>query len=121
LFESNTVPTYYFTGSRTLSVYHARLRNGCSNLNNDLFNIFLKDSILCQCGAGVVDAEHFFFKCSNYRGQRIILFRETRHLQPLGVNTLLFGKKELSEEDNTILFESVQKYEYIKDTKRFSN
>jgi hypothetical protein len=75
----------------TLPVCHARLRKGCSNVNNDLFTNLLKDSNLCQCRAGVEDAEHFVFKCSNYRRQRFILFRETSHLHPLEVNTLLFG------------------------------
>ena len=32
------VPSFYLTGDRYLSVLHARIRNKCSNLNNDLFN-----------------------------------------------------------------------------------
>jgi hypothetical protein len=37
LFKPIVIPSFYLTGTRTLSVIHARLRNGCSNLNYDLF------------------------------------------------------------------------------------
>ena len=36
---------------------------------------------------------------------------------PLRLNTVLFGKSALSDEDNLLLFQTVQ--QYIKDTRRF--
>jgi hypothetical protein len=36
-FRPIVIPCFYLTGPRFLSVMHARLRNGCSNLNHDLF------------------------------------------------------------------------------------
>ena len=35
--NNSSVPTYYRTGSRYLSVLHARIRNNCSNSLSDLF------------------------------------------------------------------------------------
>lgn len=114
-FNCSEVPTYFYTGMRILSVYQARIRNGCSNLNNDLFNNYLKDNNICQCGNGIEDAEHYFFKCPRFYEQRLTMFRETRQFHPLSVSTLLIGKKDSCETDNIKLFKSVQKY--IRDSK----
>ena len=42
------VPNYFAPGNRYLSVLHARIRNNCSNLNNDLFINHLRDNPLCN-------------------------------------------------------------------------
>ena len=55
------IPNLYFFGNRYLSIIHARIRNNCSNLNNDLFLNHLKSDPICACGTGAQDAEHFFF------------------------------------------------------------
>lgn len=119
LFKQNEVPSYYYKGSRSLTVLQTRLRNGCSNLNADLCNNHLKDDPICDCERGVEDAEHYFFKCPLFLNQRIALFRYTRQYHPLSVRTLLKGKEELSDEENLSIFNSVQKF--IHDTARFSN
>ena len=41
-FNNSCVPSHFTIGSRHISILHARLRNNCSNLNNDLF---LKSSL----------------------------------------------------------------------------
>ena len=43
-FQKIQVPTYFAFGKRHLSVLHARIRNNCSNLNNDLFNNHPRDN-----------------------------------------------------------------------------
>ena len=55
------ISNLYFFGNRYLSIIHARIRNNCSNLNNDLFLNHLKSDPICACGTGAEDAEHFFF------------------------------------------------------------
>ena len=60
-------PSYYNTGDRYLSVLHARIRNKCSNLNNDLFNNHLRPTSECNCNQGIEDAEHFFLSLSAFR------------------------------------------------------
>ena len=118
LFKTIIVPCYYLTGLRFLSVIHARLRNGCSNLNFDLFTNKLKLYATCeQCGHEKEDAEHYFMQCPTFLNDRLPLFHATRHLHPLNVETLLFGRDSLSDEENTSLFNNVQMY--IKNTKRF--
>ena len=53
------VPSFYLTGDRYLSVLHAKIRNKCSNLNNDLFNNHLSPTPLCNRCQETEDAEHF--------------------------------------------------------------
>jgi hypothetical protein len=60
LFKPIIIPCFYLTGPRSLSVIHARLRNGCSHLNNDLFINRLQLYSTCErCGHEKEDAEHF--------------------------------------------------------------
>ena len=44
-----------------MSIYHARLRNKCSDLNNDLYVNYIKEVPTCECGVDVENAEHYFF------------------------------------------------------------
>ena len=37
VFITPKVPSFYIKGNRRMSIYHARLRNKCSDLNNDLY------------------------------------------------------------------------------------
>ena len=70
MFHSNIVSSYFFFEARYLSVIHARLRNNCSDLTNDLFlnHIFYENR--CSLCNECEDAEHFFFKCSIYQQYR---------------------------------------------------
>ena len=72
------VPSFYLTGDIYLSVLHARIRNKCSNLNNDLFNNHLSPTPLCNRCQETEDAEHFFFICPNFTEHRITMFHSTR-------------------------------------------
>ena len=50
-FNNSCVPSHFTKGNRYISMLHARLRNNCSNLNNDLFRNHLRDYPLCDlCG-----------------------------------------------------------------------
>ena len=93
--------SYYLSGNRFLSVLHARLRNNCSNLSSDLLRMFLSPSPNCRCSEESEDVEHYFFRCSNYINERIILFQSTRNYHPLNTNILLFGEDNLSDENNS--------------------
>ena len=55
------VPSQFYHGKRQYAILLARIRNNCSNLNNDLFNNHLHQDNTCpNCGAPE-DAEHYFF------------------------------------------------------------
>jgi hypothetical protein len=117
-FKPPKIPCFYSTGSRVLSVMHSRLRNNCSNLNSDLFLNRLRPNSTCEnCGHEREDAEHYFMQCPFYTNERLRLFRDTSHLHPLSVNTLLQGKVSRPDEENIFIFKHVQIF--IKDTKRF--
>ena len=47
-FNKPCVPPYFTIGNRYLSVLHARLRNMCSDLNNDLFRNYIRDNPICD-------------------------------------------------------------------------
>ena len=117
-FYSLKSPEIFSYGQRCSQIYHARIRNNCSNLNADLFNNFLKASPECPCGDTYEDAEHFFFKCPLYSTERLNLFIHTRQYHPLSVDKLCFGISGNHENDNKNLFAYVHRF--IKDTKRFT-
>ena len=108
-FSPSQVPLYYFDGERYLSVMHVRMRNNCSNLKH-LYSNRLVQSPFCNCANVGDDAEHFFFKCTNFTRERIALFHATRNFHPLNLNKVLFGDEHLSFQDNKILFKGIQTY-----------
>ena len=108
---------YYRAGSRYISVLLARIRNNCSNLLSDLCINHLSPSPTCGCSEIVRDAEHYFFRCSNFRNERETLFRSTRNFHPSNIYILLFGDENLTTDENTSIFTAVQTF--IKDTRRF--
>ena len=121
------VPGYYGFGNRQLNIWHTQLRLNCSNLNYDLFNINIIGSPIClQChGNHIEDKSHYLLYCQAYANSRQVLFDKILDIlskQPLNyiidTNLLLFGKPELSYNDNVQIFEVVQ--EFIKSTNRFS-
>ena len=75
--SQHKIPNYFFDGKRKFSILYARLRNFCSNLNQDLFDNHLRIDPSCSCLRDVETAEHYFFKCEHYTEQRIRL-TETR-------------------------------------------
>ena len=59
-FNNSCVPSHFTIGIRYISILHARLRNNCSNLNNDLFRNHLRDNPLCDLCGMIEDAIHYF-------------------------------------------------------------
>ena len=78
VFITPKAPSFYIKGNRRLSIYHARLRSNCSDLNNDLYVNHIKAILTCECGVDVENAEHFILKCVRFAEQRLALFRATR-------------------------------------------
>ena len=55
------IPNIYCIGNRNISVLHARLRNNCSNLNEDLYQNHLRLDPMCEYGNEIENAENYFF------------------------------------------------------------
>ena len=115
--DLQSVPTYYYCGSRKAQILHARLRTGCSSLNMDLFHKNITEYPLCQCGS-IEDTQHYFFHCRFYQGPRNTLLNVCSTYQNPSLSLLLFGSSTLSLEANIAILEHVHKY--ILDTKRFT-
>ena len=61
----------------------------------------------------------FVLECPLYQHDRIFLFNYFNNIVPISIEYLLFGCNEISEELNTLLFKSVQKFN--PQTCRFNN
>ena len=110
------IPMHYYDGERTLNVLHARLRMHCSNLNEHLYAKNISESPYRQCGE-IEDAFQFFYICPIYNEKRAILFDNLSSFQPITLQLLLFGVKDGSYEENSLIFEHVQYF--IRDSHRF--
>ena len=114
--QTNPVPLYYYFGNRNEQIIHCQLRLKMSNLKQDLLNRHLTYDPSCCCGSRSETAKHYILHCplyTNFRATTIhTLPPPQQHLQ-----TLLFGDRTLSNEDNIIIFNAVQSY--IKQTCRF--
>ena len=117
MFNPPNVPKFYLNGERFSTVHHIRIRNKCSNLNNDLFSNNLNENPVCQCNNGIEDAEHFFVKRNRFTNERIQLFRNTRKFHPISLDKLLFGADNLSDGENQTIFTEVQRF--LRNTGRF--
>ena len=112
------IPRRFYSGHRKYQIIQTRMRLGCSDLKEDLFNVNLSDSPLCSCGRGIEDAEHFLIYCTRYQHIRDFLIANNHiNIFEGGTDTMLFGDDSLSEVDNIIIFSLVHKF--IKLSKRF--
>ena len=116
-FYISCVPPYYIMGNRYSSVIHARLRNNCSSLYNDLFRNHVRHNPLCEWCGVMEDATHFFFHCIKYIGERQVFNDTVREFQPLTTNLILFGSENWNIETNMVLFRAIHRY--IHASKRF--
>ena len=108
---------YY--GKRWPSIQHARIRIGCSKLNEHLYNnLHVLPSPQCNCGWTVEDSMHYFFMCPQYNAQRIQLMNTIANIPvEISLDILLYGDPYATDDKNYQLFEAV--HQYILDTKRF--
>ena len=116
-FNNSCVPSHFTIGNRYISILHARLRNNCSNLNNDLFRNHLRDNPLCDLCGMIEDAIHYFFHCRKFTMERQVFNDTVRVFQPLSIDMILCGNFNLNMENNVVLFRAVHRY--IHATKRF--
>ena len=108
---------YYF-GARRENVSLARLRIGCSKLNDDLYrNLHVIDSPSCQCGNSIENAIHFFFLCPKFNAQRTVMIEAISPLTRLSLQTLLYGSPLKLNNVNIQIMEAV--HTFIRNTKRF--
>ena len=114
--NNNNSPCYYNTGNRFGQICHARLRLGCSSLNNDLYNNFISLTNKCLCGERE-DAKHYLLECPRFTIERNrFILTLPYHID---VHTLLYGNRLLDNEANCHIFKCVQ--EFILKSKRFSS
>ena len=116
-FNNSCVPSHFTIGNRYISILHARLRNNCSNLNNDLFRNHLRDNPLCDLCGMIEDAIHYFFHCRKFTMERQVFNDTVRVFQPLSIGMILCGNFNLNIDNNIVLFRAVHRY--IHATKRF--
>ena len=98
-------PKLLNVGKRYLSILHSRLRMGRSQLNEHLFQIGIKESPACSCGAASESIWHYFLTCPRY-----IIIRDILHLSinyasaSFCPNTILFGDSDCNLEKNITIY-----------------
>ena len=106
----------YNVGYRKVQIFHTRLRNNCSSLNQHLYWKNVIDSPLCSCGS-IESNQHYFFECKLYLLIRNTLVQKLSDITTVNLQTILYGNENLSFYNNEIIFNEVHKY--ILDSKRF--
>ena len=114
--NNSKVPPYFLSGDRYLSVQHAGIRNNC---NSVLYESHLCPSPMCSCNIAVEDAAHYFFHCPSFAESRMVLFQATHAFHPLNMDKLLFGDASISNQQNSVLFSTVQNF--IKGSRKFTD
>ena len=110
---------YYYCGKRWASVHHGRMRIGCSKLKSDLcYNLQVINNPTCQCGAPSETSYHYLFECPLFANERVTMFNTISHITQITLKVLLFGKSELTLDQNQTIFEAV--HTFIKSTQRFN-
>ena len=111
------------SGNRKAHHLHTRFRLKFTQLNQDLFIRTLVDSPLCACGC-TEDYMHYFLECPVYRVERETLLMHINNFVNTAriskkkiVDIIIYGRTDLSVQDNANIAEHVQTY--IIDTKRF--
>ena len=115
MFPKIEVLPYFLHGHRFPPVIHARLRNKCSDLNDDLFHKHVSDHNICTNYLVPETTKHYFFHCNKYALERDRLFQSMQQLHPLNCHLLLFSNHTKAK--NITIVNSVHKY--ILDSKRF--
>ena len=110
------IPKYYLHGSRKANILHTRLRTNCSALNLCLFQKNIVQSPLCNCGE-IESNDHFLLRCYLHQNIRTEMLLAVNRICTVTTEILLYGNPDLSDEDNVIIFDSVQKF--ILKSKRF--
>ena len=110
------VPVYYSSGNRLLQIHHTRLRTKCSSLNQHLHSKNIINDPSCACGS-VETTNHFLLECPQYIQARRDMITTLSTFCVPSPNNLLYGDSNLNNDQNKLLFQTVQKY--ISDTKRF--
>ena len=108
----------YFIAERKFLVIHDRIRNKCSSLNHDLFRKIIADSPLCACSE-IETREDFFLNCTNHVNIRNILFNSLSDIGNIDIDTLLFGKDDLTNQENEKKKKIFEVHRYIMNSKRF--
>jgi hypothetical protein len=112
-------PKWYYSGKRTLSINHAKLRMLCSPINDHLYShIHVIESPTCTCGHFRENNKHFLTECPLYIIERNGMINRLMLIgfQPT-LSNLLYGNTQYSEDCNIQAFDIIQ--EYIAATRRF--
>ena len=115
--SSTPIPKHYYSGNRKANIILARLRMGCSELNDDLYRIGVVNSPSCSCGARRENSFHFFMICPKYLAIRQHLHSELIKTAKYSIGTILYGDKELSVKKNNEIVDLV--HNFITNSNRF--
>ena len=105
--NNQSPPKYFNAGSRVGQILHSRLRMECSSLNSHLYRRNIVESPFCTCGS-FESPYHFLFVCPKYGETRNRYL--PANLQSFSTRDLLYGKENVTNNENESLFLKVQEF-----------
>ena len=73
---------------------------------------------MCPCSFRIENAKHFFLDCPLYSVERVKLVSDISQITETTISVILFGKEQLSYDDNVKIFQAV--HEFIENSGRFN-
>ena len=134
LFKKNILTFIRLGPNKVFNIYNpyglkllTRLRLGLSHLRGYKFNHNFSDSLdeIWLCGKDIESTSHFLLQCSLFLNERQVLVNKIRDIDSSFIDqnenslcyTLLFGKENMNDSENTHILKAT--IEYILSTDRF--
>ena len=109
-FNDVKVPKLYYSENRTTEIIHCKIRLQISDLNNHLFQRYLRADSICNCGFRNENSKHYFFDCPTYTEARMLTIETIPNFTSLRLESLTHGDNSKTYEENRFVFDKVQQF-----------
>ena len=104
------VPKLYYSENRSTEIIHCKIRLQISDLNNHLFQRYLRTDSKCDCGFKNENSKHYFFDCPMHTEARMQTIQTIPNFTNLRLESLTHGDNSLTLEENRFIFDKVQQF-----------
>ena len=104
------VPKFYYSEDRSTEIIHCKIRLQISDLNNHLFQRYLRADSICDCGFRNENSKHYFFDCPRHTEARMLTIQTIPNFTSLNLESLTHGDNSKTLEENRFVFDKVQQF-----------
>ena len=104
------VPKLYYSENRSTEIIHCKIRLQISDLNNHLFQRYLRTDSKCDCGFKNENSKHYFFDCPMHTEARMQTIQTIPNFTNLRLESLTHGDNSLTLKENRFIFDKVQQF-----------